>query len=125
MKTGMAYRLAVGIGVVAALLLVWIVMGVGVLGADGDSVDRIFTGVLAVGLIGALLARGPRGLAYAMFAMAAAQALVVVMAFNAGLHLSPVSSIYELAGVNGIFIAMYLASGVLFWLSGSWTSTRI
>jgi hypothetical protein len=117
MKANTAYRLAAGIGITAAAMLVWMVMGIGVLGADGDDVDRIFTGVLAVGLIGALLSRGPRGLANAMFAMAAAQALVVVMALNAGLHLSPVSSIYELVGVNGIFIAMFGASGLLFWLS--------
>jgi hypothetical protein len=117
MKASTAYRLAAGLGITGAVMLVWLVMGVGVLGADGDDVDRIFTGVLAVGFIGALLSRSARGLANAMFAMAAAQALVMGMAFNAGLHLSPVSSVYELVGVNGIFIAMFAASGLLFWLS--------
>ena len=114
---GIAYRAAVGIALLAAAMLVWLVMGVGVLGADGDDIDRIFTGVLAVGFIGAILGRSPRGLANAMFATAAAQALVIVMALNAGLQNSPVSSVYEIVGVNGMFVAMFGASGVLFWLS--------
>jgi hypothetical protein len=117
MRSNTAYRLAVGLAVTAAVMLVWLVMGVGVLGADGDSVDRIFTGVLAVGFIGALLARSPRGLANAMFATAVAQTGIIVLAFNAGLHESPVSSVYEIVGVNGIFVAMFATSGLLFWLA--------
>jgi hypothetical protein len=119
MKTNTAYRLAVGVAITAAAMLVWLVMGVGVLGADGDAVDRIFTGVLAVGFIGAIIARGPRGSAYAMFATAAAQALVAVMALRAGMHESPASSVYEIVGVNGIFVVMFATSGLLFWLSAS------
>lgn len=117
MKANTAYRLAIGVAVTAAVMLVWLVMGVGVLGADGDDVDRIFTVVLAVGFIGVLFARSPRGLANAMFATAAAQALVIVLALNAGLHESPVSSVYEIVGVNGIFVVMFASSGLLFWLS--------
>lgn len=118
MKANTAYLLAIGVAVTAAVMLVWLVMGVGVLGADGDDVDRIFTGVLAVGFIGALIARSPRGLANAMFATTVAQALVIVLALYAGLHKSPVSSVYEIVGVNGIFVVMFASSGLLFWLSG-------
>jgi hypothetical protein len=114
MKTSIAYRLAAGVAITAAVMLVWLVMGVGVLGADGDSSDRIFTGVLAVGFIGAVIARQPRGMGNAMFATAAAQALVAVMALREGMHESPVSSIAEIVGVNGIFVVMFAASGLLF-----------
>jgi hypothetical protein len=118
-KTGnTAYRLALGIAISAAALLFWAVMGVGVLGADGDSSDRIYTGVLAVAFIGALIARQPRGMAYAMFATALAQALVAVLALNAGMHLSPASSVAEIVGVNGVFVVLFGASGCLFWLAG-------
>jgi hypothetical protein len=117
MSATTAYRLAIGIAITAAVLLVWLVMGVGVLGADGDASDRIFTGVLAVGFIGAVLSRGPRGLGIAMFATAAAQALVAGLALGAGMHESPVSSVTEVVGVNGIFVAMFAASGLLFWMA--------
>ena len=79
-----AYRAAVGVAGAAALLLVWLSLGVGIIGRDGDPANLMYFGVLAVGIIGALIARfRPRGMARALFATALAR-LVSVFALTAG-----------------------------------------
>ncbi len=87
-----AYRLAVGVALAAAFILIWLSLGVGIVGVDGDAANMVYFGVLAVGIIGAIIARfRPHGMARALFAMALAQALVAVIAliFGLGLPWSP------------------------------------
>ena len=109
------YRAGVVVAVVAALILVYGVLALGLVGREGDPFDRIYAGVLAIGVIGAVLARfRAEGMALAMFATASAQAVVTVIALAAGKHESPVTSIPELVGLNGMFIVMFAVSGVLF-----------
>jgi len=75
----------------------------------------MYVGVLAVGIIGALIARfQPYGMALALFAAALAQALVAVIALIAGMHLAPYSSVGEILGLNGFFVALFLGSAWLF-----------
>ena len=108
------YRLAAGLGLGAAFLLVWLTLAVGIVGASGDPADLIYGGVLAVGVVGALLARfRPRGMARAMFAMAAAQAAAAAVALLAG-WVPAYNSALEILGINGMFAAMFVASGLLF-----------
>jgi hypothetical protein len=58
MKTNnAAYRSAVGVALAATCILVWMVPGVDVIAAAGDLADLMYIGVLAVGIIGAMLAR--------------------------------------------------------------------
>lgn len=109
-----AYRLAVAIALGAALILVWLSLGVGIIGADGDPANRMYFGVLAVGIVGALIARfRPRGMAHTLIAAALAQALVLVIALIARLG-QPYSGPLELLGLNGFFIALYVGSAWLF-----------
>jgi hypothetical protein len=111
---GTAYRWAVGVALAAALLLVWLSLGVGIIGADGDPANLLYGGVLAVGAVGTLLARlRPRGMAHAMAATALAQASVGVGAAVAGLG-SPYSGPPEIVGLNGFFVALWVGSAVLF-----------
>ena len=113
--TNTAYRAAVGVALAAALFLVWLVLAVGVIGVEGDRADLMYIGVLAVGIIGAIIARfQPHGMSYALLAMALAQALVAVIALIAGKHLNPVTSVFELLGLNGMFIVLFLGSAWLF-----------
>jgi len=108
------YRLAVGVALAAALLLVWLSLGVGIIGADGDPANAMYFGVLAVGIVGALIARfRSAGMARALFATAVAQALVFLIALGAGLG-EPYSGPLELLCLNGFFIAMFLGSAWLF-----------
>jgi hypothetical protein len=74
----------------------------------------MYFGVLAVGIIGALIARfQPPGMARALLAMALAQALVAVIALIAGLG-TPASPPLEILLLNGFFVALWLTSAWLF-----------
>lgn len=108
------YRIAVGVALAAAFLLVWAVGAVGIIGASGDRADLMYGGVLAVGLIGVVLARfRPRGMARALFATAVAQASVAAIALIAGM-VPAYNSAYEILGLNGFFAALWLVSAWLF-----------
>jgi peptidoglycan/LPS O-acetylase OafA/YrhL len=99
---------------VAAVLLVWLSLGVGIIGKDGDPANRMYFGVLAVGIIGAIIARlRPQGMARALFATALAQALVAAIALIARLGL-PWSGPAEILILNAFFIAMFAGSAWLF-----------
>src|ERR671913_1871807 len=113
-----AYRLAVGVALAAAFILVWLSLGVGIIGADGDPANMMYFGVLAVGTIGAIVARfRPYGMARALFATALAQALVAVIALIFGLGL-PWSGPVEISALNGFFVALFVGSALLFRYAG-------
>jgi hypothetical protein len=114
MKSIIAYRFAVGVAFAAAFLLVWMSLGVGVIGADGDPANLLYAGVLAVGIIGAIIARfQPHGMARVLFATALAQALVAMIALIAGLGY-PASPPLEIVLLNGCFVALFVGSALLF-----------
>jgi O-antigen/teichoic acid export membrane protein len=109
-----AYRFAAGVALAAALILVWLSLGVGIIGKDGDPANLMYFGVLAVGIIGAIVARlQPHGMARALFATALAQALVAAIALIAGLGL-PWSGPAEILILNGFFVVLFAASAWLF-----------
>ena len=102
-----AYRAAVGVAVAAAFLLVWINLAVGIIGDEDNPANLMFGGVLAVGIIGAVIARlQPQGMARAVMTMALAQALVGVIALSMG----------SVEGflLTGFFVALWLTSAWLF-----------
>ena len=102
-----AYRAAVGVAVAAAFILVWMNLAVGIIGSEDNPANLMYGGVLAVGVIGAAIARfKPHGMARALVATALAQALVAVIALIAGLG-------YTLI-LTGIFVALWLTSARLF-----------
>jgi hypothetical protein len=110
-----AYKSAVGLTLVTVFILVWMIGAVGVLGRDGDRADLMYVGVLAVGIIGAVIARfQPHGMIRALLAMALAQALVAVIALITGLHEVPDMSVFEILGLNGFFVVLFLGSARLF-----------
>jgi hypothetical protein len=115
MKTdNTAYRFAIGVALAAAVMLVWLSLGVGIIGRDGDPANLMYFGVLAVGIVGALIARfRPRGMARALFATALAQTLVALIALTAGLGY-PWSGPLELSLLNGFFVALFVGSAWLF-----------
>lgn len=98
----------------AACILVWLSLGVGIIGKDGDPANLMYFGVLAVGIVGALISRfRPLGMARALFAMALAQALVATIALIARLGL-PYSGPAEIVLLNGCFVTMFAGSAWLF-----------
>ena len=109
-----AYRVAIGVALAAAFMLVWLSLGVGIIGADGDPANLMYFGVLAVGIIGAIIARfRSRGMDRALFAMALAQALVAMIALIFGLGY-PWSPPLEILVLNGFFVALFIGSALLF-----------
>ena len=76
----------------------------------------MYFGVLAVGIIGAIIARlRPPGMARALFATAPAQALVAVIALiiTLGSPWSPPGVLGTLI-LNGFFVALFVGSAWLF-----------
>lgn len=109
-----AYRAAISVALAATFILVWLSLGVGIIGKDGDPANLMYLGVLAVGIIGTLIARlQPRGMSHALLAMALAQALVTVIALFAEMGL-PWSGPAEILLLNGFFIALFAGSAWLF-----------
>jgi hypothetical protein len=110
-----SYRFAVILALLTPFLLVWVIGAVGVLGVDGDPADLMYVGVLAIELIGAIIARfQPLGMARTLLATALAQALVAVIALYAGMHQAAYSSVGEILGLNGFYVALFLSSAWLF-----------
>lgn len=109
-----SYLLAAVAAVLTSLLLIWISLGVGIIGADGDPDNRYFFIVVLVGIIGAGIARfRAKGLAYTLFTMAAVQALIGVYAAAIGLGM-PYSPPLEILGLSGFFVFLFVVSGWLF-----------
>ena len=73
---------------------------------DNDA-NLMYFGVLAIGLIGGIVAHfEPRGMERAMYATAGAQIVVFVIALVAGWGFT--------GPITAIFVAMWLGSGLLF-----------
>lgn len=111
MGGGTAYRTGVGMALVAALLLLWSSGAVGITDSDAD---LMYILALAVGIIGAFVARfRPEGMARAMFATALALASAGVIALVAGI-VPAHNSAFEILGITGFFVALFAGSALLF-----------
>ena len=121
--TGLAYRLAtrnaanlpyrfgVGLGLAAAFMIVWGNLAVGFIGSEGNPANLMYAGVLAIGLVGAFIARfQPQGMALAMIATALAQFLVPVIA----LFLLKSEVPLLVFGLNTFFVVLFAGSAWLF-----------
>jgi len=113
-----AYRVAVGVAVAAALLLVWVNLAVGIIGSENNPVNLLYVAVLLVAVIGAAIARlRPRGMALAMFATAFALALVPVIALIIGktqTRMLEPPGVLGVFALNGFFATLFVVSGLLF-----------
>lgn len=108
MSGDIRYRAAAGIAVATGFLTVWANLAVGMIGNEGNHFNLLFAGVLAVALVGALLAKlRAAGTAKAMLAAGIAQALVVAAAFVVGDDLRG-------AVFSAWFVAPWLLSAALF-----------
>ena len=115
MKKNSAYRAGLGLALGTTLMLIWLALGVGILGADGDRANAMYAGVLLVGIIGSIATRlRAAGMSLTLVAMAVGQAIVTVIALVVGVQRSGVSPIAEIVGLNGFFIALFLGAAWLF-----------
>jgi peptidoglycan/LPS O-acetylase OafA/YrhL len=110
-----AYKSAVGIALAAAFFLFWVNGAVGIIGNENNDANLMYLGVLAVGGIGAVIARfQPHGMARALFATALAQALVAVIALIGGLGSTGPIWPWDVLILTGFFAALWLVSALLF-----------
>jgi len=102
-----AYRAAIGVAVATVLLLVWVNLAVGIIGGENDSANLMYAGVLAVLIIGGVVARlRSAGMARALFATALAQLSVAAIARFAGWSSTSL--------LDGFFVALWIGSAFLF-----------
>jgi len=104
-----SYKAGVGLALVTGFALGWSNM---VHVADSENpANLVYYGVLAVGVVGALLARlQARGLAYTLFAMAATLALIALMLPSG----TPPHLARNMAVGHAVFVALFTASGLMF-----------
>lgn len=120
------YRIAIGFALFTGLFLLWVNGAVGIIGSENNPINLLYFGVIAVGIVGAIIARFQAGgLVYTMFAMALAQSLVGVIAIIGGFHPNPESAVFEIISVNGFFIMLFVISALLFRYDESRTSDII
>lgn len=80
-----AFIVASGLAAGAAFLMTWANLAVGIISSENNPVNQLFFAVVAVAIVGALVARlRPVGLAWAMVATALAQVGVWLYAWLAG-----------------------------------------
>lgn len=109
-----AYRVATGVAVTTGVVLFWINGAVGLIGSEDNPANRLFAGVLVLGLAGAALARlQPLGMARALFVTAAAQFLVPVVALIVWRpDFSP--GVVQVFVLNFCFVLLFATAGILF-----------
>ncbi len=109
------YRLGIAVALATAVFLVLGIGALGIIGAGGHP-DRMYAGVLAVGVIGTVVARlRARGMALTLLAMAVAMGLVAVIAFIAGYQHNEGASVVEILGLTGMYAGLFCLSAWLFW----------
>ncbi|MEM8601062.1 MAG: hypothetical protein AAGF99_14175 [Bacteroidota bacterium] len=109
-----AHRAGLGLALASTLFLFVVSLGVGIIGADGDPANLLYLSVIALGLLGSLVARfRARGMAVVLVAMALVQASIGLVAVVAGLG-RPYSGVLELLGLTGFFVVLFLTAAWLF-----------
>jgi len=111
-----AYQIAAGVALAAAFLLGWVNGAVGIIGNEGQPANLMYSGLIAVGLIGALVARfQPRGLSRVLIVVAVAQALVPVIALIMWPQVSwGAAGMMGVFVLNAFFVLLFAGSALLF-----------
>ncbi len=110
-----AYRFAVGVALAAAFLLIWVNGAVGIIGDESNDANMMYFGVLAVGIIGAIIARfQPHGMVRALYATALAQVAAAVIALIARWGSTAPIWPKDILFITVFFVALWLLSAWLF-----------
>lgn len=115
MSRNILYRVAVAIATLAAFLSLYINMAVGIVGDEANTTNWLIAGVLLVPVIGSVIVRfRPSGMALVMFATAAVQAGVALVALTVLRSQAVMDSLAPLIGLTAVFVAMFTLAGGLF-----------
>lgn len=106
-SSSLSYRLGAVLALFAVFLIIWVNAAVGMIGSEGNAYNLLFGGVLAIALIGAVLARfRPAGMARALVVTAVAQAVVGAV----GLFTDPLGGVFSIV----FFAGLWLLAAALF-----------
>ena len=113
MTRSTSYRLGLAVTVGTVLFLLFGAGALGIIGAGGRA-DLMYLGVIAVGVVGALASRlRPGGMSLTLFAMAAAQVVVAVIALVAVVPGSD-ASVLDLIGLTAMYAGLFSVAAWLF-----------
>jgi len=114
MTTTTSYRLGALVALGTAFVLLFGVVALGIVG-DGGPWDLLYVGALAVGLVGAVVARfRAAGMALALGATAGATVVAGVVALVVVLVRDLDASVLDLVGLTGMFAVLFAVSAWLF-----------
>ena len=109
------YRIGMGVALAAAFILVWVNGAVGIIGNENNGANMLFFGVLAVGVVGAVIARfRAMGMARALLATAIAQVVVACVALFAGWGTAGPAWPMDVLVLTVFFVALWLTAAALF-----------
>jgi len=122
--TSTAQRAALGIAVLTGMLLVWVNLAVGIIGSEDNPANVLYLGVLAVLILGSLLAGfRPKGMARVMFVTTLAQLVVPLVALLVWkpqvTSADGIMEVLRVVGVTGMFMILWASAGVLFRQAGA------
>jgi len=110
-----AYRAAAGIALAAGFLIVWLTGAVGIIGDESNDANWLYAGVLAIGAIGAVLARfQPQGMARTSLAMALATAAIGAIALAARWGSTGPIWPMDVLGLTALLVTLFVGSAMLF-----------
>ncbi|GAB4296075.1 MAG: hypothetical protein Kow0098_18990 [Ignavibacteriaceae bacterium] len=114
-----SYRIAAGIAVGTALIIIWSNLAVGIIGSEENPVNLLFYAVLLIGITGSFAARfKPWGMSITLFVMAIAQALVPAIALLIRMPDLPsdvsTTDIFRVFVFNSFFVILFILSALLF-----------
>jgi len=102
-------------------------LAVGIIGSEDNPANLMYVGVLAVGIIGASIARlHPHGMSRTLSAMAIAQALVPVFAliiWKPSVTSGEAAIDLFVLGVSAFFVLLFVVSAMLFRRASAFGST--
>jgi len=108
----LAYKVAIGLTLFSILLLIWSNLAVGIIGAEDNPINLWYFGVALVGIAVIPLSRfKPTGLAYTLFTMITGIAVITLTVLLRGIQYD---SLFEILGINLLFIILFGLAGYLF-----------
>jgi hypothetical protein len=100
--------------------MIWVNLAVGVFGNEDNPANLLFLGVIAIAIVGSLLARGrAAAMAMAMSTAAASVVAVSAIAWFSGMTAPGSRGVYEVVVSTALFGGLWLISAALFHLAAS------
>ena len=114
------FRIGAAVAVLAGFLMIWVNLAVGVFGDEDNLANLMFLAVIAVAIIGSLLARGrAAAMATAMGSAAASVVAVSAIAWFGEMTPPGARGVYEVVVSTALFGGLWLISAALFHLAAS------